>query len=552
MTVSKFKIKDLISKKITGEWGKDIPEGEVGVFVIRTTNFTNNGVINYSRIVRRKIDPKIVQNKKILINDIIIEKSGGSPSQPVGRVVIFENYDNQDYVCNNFTTVLRANNRLVYPKYLFYALYYMHLIGKTLQHQNKTTGIINLKLENYLEEEILIPDSYEHQIKLTKILDKSAFIINERKISIDKLDTFLYSVFSELFGNPIMNTKKWDTLPLGRIGTLVSGGTPTRSKPEYFEGDIPWITSVSLGKRNIGHADAVEFITDNALEFSTTKLIPSNSIMIGTRVGVGKASINNIPMCTNQDIVSLFNIDEGFNLNYLIDVLRHYEIFFNDQKRGATIQGITSALLKEIKIPKPDIDLQIYFSDIVNTTEIIKTNLQESHYKLKILHSSLLAKIFNNNLNFIDWVDFSKIVLNNEIAYIIGDKFEVPNELENQKVIDIINDVLIKQYINLPPVKGARPEIEDKIKKLEQEFSLTEEIPFDSDYVRFRVIRPSNVIWPITSSELVDIILSYKYFKDKPTPDNLREFFFTSLNSPKPFLKQAFDKEKKEIIFDLA
>lgn len=139
------KLEELITDKISGEWGNE-GTPETGVKVIRTTNFTNEGVINFDNIVYREIDPKKVTSKRLQTGDIIIEKSGGSPTQPVGRVVFFDIKTDKPFLCNNFTSVLRPNKKLVHPKYLFYRLFEGHKEGRTLKYQNKTTGIIMVVL----------------------------------------------------------------------------------------------------------------------------------------------------------------------------------------------------------------------------------------------------------------------------------------------------------------------------------------------------------------------------------------------------------------------
>ena len=81
---------------------------------------------------------------------------------------------------------------------------------------------------------------------------------------------------------------------------------------------------------------------------------------------VGKVSKNVVPMCTNQDIVSITNIDDNFNLVFLKYLLDEYLDFFNGQKRGATIQGIKSETLKNILVPKVNLKLQNDFEQFVN------------------------------------------------------------------------------------------------------------------------------------------------------------------------------------------
>ena len=80
------RLKEIVGKAISGEWGLD-DEAGTGIPVLRTTNFTNEGIINFSDVVTRTINKKDLLQKYLRPGDIIIEKSGGSDKQPVGLVV---------------------------------------------------------------------------------------------------------------------------------------------------------------------------------------------------------------------------------------------------------------------------------------------------------------------------------------------------------------------------------------------------------------------------------------------------------------------------------
>ena len=97
---------------------------------------------------------------------------------------------------------------------------------------------------------------------------------------------------------------------LGSLGKLQVGGTPSRSHNEYFGGDIPWVSTVALGNATVGGSEAVSYLTDEGVKNSTAKIVPAESLLIGIRVGVGKCSVTTSPMCTNQDIVALSEINE--------------------------------------------------------------------------------------------------------------------------------------------------------------------------------------------------------------------------------------------------
>lgn len=142
-------LNEVIEKPLSGEWGKDDPDGS-GFKVLRTTNFTDYGVIDYSDVVTRKIDEKRAKSKFLRNGDILIEKSGGSDTKAVGRVVIFDGKDNE-YLFNNFTSVLRLKPGIkLHPVFLFEFLFVTYWNGGTRMYENKTTGIHNLKLADYL------------------------------------------------------------------------------------------------------------------------------------------------------------------------------------------------------------------------------------------------------------------------------------------------------------------------------------------------------------------------------------------------------------------
>lgn len=192
------RIIDLVEEKISGEWGTESLNGN-GVKVLRTTNFTNEGRLRFDSVVDREIGSKIVEKKKLKFGDTIIEKSGGSPNEPVGRVVLFNIKSDEPFLCNNFTAILRPKSS-VYPQYFFWSLYSKHLNNVTLRYQNKTTGILNLKLERYLEEEkINVPDLKTQQ-KIANILEQADAARQKRKQANQLTEQFLQSAFLERLG----------------------------------------------------------------------------------------------------------------------------------------------------------------------------------------------------------------------------------------------------------------------------------------------------------------------------------------------------------------
>ena len=184
---------DFIDVSFPGEWGQEDKDGS-GVKVIRTTNFTNNGKLDLSDVVTRGIDYAKVEKKKLSKGDIILERSGGTNDNPVGRVVYFE--EDGVYLFNNFTQLLRCKEG-VNSLFLFYSLFNYYQMNKNVirSMSNKTTGIQNLKMDRYWQ--IPIADvSIERQKEFESIYrqaDKSGF---ELRKSIEAIDQVIKSLIN--------------------------------------------------------------------------------------------------------------------------------------------------------------------------------------------------------------------------------------------------------------------------------------------------------------------------------------------------------------------
>ena len=199
-------VKDYIDDSFPGEWGTEDKDGN-GVKVIRTTNFTNSGKLNLADVVTRSIEDRKVVRKQIKKYDTILERSGGTADNPVGRVVLFE--EDNLFLCNNFTQVLRFKD--VDPRFAFYALYYFYQTNRTAIRSmgSKTTGIQNLNMSKYLE--IGIPNASDE--------DQKAFVTIAEQADKSKFGDFK-SQFIEMFGNPLSLNQKNELKRLGECCIL--------------------------------------------------------------------------------------------------------------------------------------------------------------------------------------------------------------------------------------------------------------------------------------------------------------------------------------------
>ena len=178
--------------------------------------------------------------------------------------------------------------------------------------------------------------------------------------------------------------KGWATVTVETFSNVVGGGTPSTHKDEYWDGQIPWITSADIhGIRDIRPRKK---INDQAIRGSATNLLPSGSIIVVTRVGLGKVALVDESLCFSQDSQGLiFNTDE-LDGSYLTYYLSEAVKRFKYEGRGTTISGVTKRQLRELPVLLPPLPEQ---HRIVAEIEKQFTRLDSSVAALKRVQANL-------------------------------------------------------------------------------------------------------------------------------------------------------------------
>ncbi|GMU89137.1 MAG: hypothetical protein AMXMBFR49_13450 [Chlorobiota bacterium] len=399
MTQKYYRLIDLLSSVISGEWGLE-PLEEGSVSIIRTTNFLNNGKINFDNTVKRFVDSGTVSKKKLQSGDVIIEKSGGSPNQPVGRVVYFEKPDDKNYLCNNFTTILRADARIS-SKYLFYWLYYNHLIKRTLTYQNKTTGIINLQLTRYLESEKILLPSFEEQHRIVKILDLAQSLIEKRKKAIAYLDDYIKAVFLDMFGDPVSNPKGWEVNKLSKVCTKIADGT--HFSPPLVESGIPYVTAKHLKSSGIDFFKNPTYISQEEHNKIFARCTPEKGDVLyikdGATTGIAAINYYDFEFSMLSSLALLKPNKNLINNHYLCHWLNNPQVKFKllQQMAGVAIQRFTLTKINNFTLPVPPIAEQENFAKIVEKTNSIQKSMQSQLEELENNFQAELQRAFRQD-----------------------------------------------------------------------------------------------------------------------------------------------------------
>lgn len=140
------------------------------------------------------------------------------------------------------------------------------------------------------------------------------------------------------------------------VNKCYGGGTPRTSVEEYWTGNIPWLQSSNLIDDDVQNAKVEKYISENAIDSSAAKMIPSRSIAVVTRVGIGKLVLMDKDFATSQDFLSLSDIllEEQFMLYALYILLKSEK----RKGQGTSIKGITKEVLlnKDIRFPGNSIE----------------------------------------------------------------------------------------------------------------------------------------------------------------------------------------------------
>ena len=276
-----------------------------------------------------------------------------------------------------------------------YFMYYLKSIHFKQQLSKFITGSAQLNFgPSHLKKMNMPLVSLKEQNDIVEKLSKVELLLDKYNGEIKLLDELIKARFVEMFGD-VQDAKKNSDKQLKDICNTVTGGTPSTKHAEYYNGTIPWISTVSLGPNYIDGTTAKAFITQEAVDNSSTKIIPSGSILFGTRVGVGKSSINQVEMCTNQDIVAIIDLDESkYNKLYIKYVLDTYQSYFDSIKKGATILGISSDDLKNIYVPDASLYEQDRFEKFVKQIDKSRSRIQKSLEASQELFDSLMQEYF--------------------------------------------------------------------------------------------------------------------------------------------------------------
>lgn len=181
---------------------------------------------------------------------------------------------------------------------------------------------------------------------------------------------------------------------LGELATFLNGGTPTKSYPQFFCGDIPWITGADINGSVVRTARS--YITEEAVMRSATNRVPKGTVLLVTRTSVGKVAKAGVDLCFSQDITAVRQDESRLDASYLVHFLRTKQGYFERIARGATIKGVTREVLTDLRVPIPPLDEQRRIAAILDKAEELRAKRRAAIALLDQLPQAIFLEMFGD------------------------------------------------------------------------------------------------------------------------------------------------------------
>lgn len=316
----------------------------------------------------------------------------------IGKCAIYEGVPEK--LIHGMNLLALRPGKLLHPKFAYYALSHDTFRARLLPFVNKAVNQASVSTTNLKTLKIPLPP-LDEQKRIAAILDKADQLRQKRRQAIALLDSLTQSVFLEMFGDPVSNPKGWKTAPLGDVANFMSGGTPSKSSPTFWVGQIPWVSPKDM--KSIIVRDSIDHISEKAIQHSATKLAPSGSVLIVVR---GMILAHTVPIAIlgqkaafNQDIKALLFRDA---------IIPRFGLWNLMVQAPAILQKVTTAAhgtkrlemgtVANVPVLCPPIALQTRFAEKCTRNEALMEHSLQAANEVDALFTSLQTNIFSNRL----------------------------------------------------------------------------------------------------------------------------------------------------------
>lgn len=384
------------------------------IILINTSDVLEGKVLNHGYVENKNLKGQF--KKSFQKNDILY-----SEIRPKNKRFAYVDFNAEDYVASTKLMVLRKKSEMINTRYLYYLLtndrFITHLQNLAETRSGTFPQITFSELGSYI---ISLPTLKEQEIiaNILSTLDEKIEVNN--KIN-EMLENMVQALFKQWFidfefpnenGEPYKSSggelveselgsipKGWVVGSFEDLGKIVSGGTPSKKKDEYFTANgISWITPKDLSNnKNKYIKSGSTDITEAGLKNSSANLMPKGSVLFSSRAPIGYIAIASCETSTNQGFKSIVP-SSNFSSEYIFQELKNKTELIVSHASGSTFKEISGKGLKSISITIPSKEIVNKFDEIVNPLSEIIKNKEEENEILKDIRDTLLPKLMSGEI----------------------------------------------------------------------------------------------------------------------------------------------------------
>jgi type I restriction enzyme S subunit len=372
-------------------------EGEiVTVPYLRVAN-VQAGRLDLSEIKQIVVLASEVEKYRLLPGDILMTEGGDRDK--LGRGTVWQGQIDPCIHQNHVFRVRAAADRLL-PEFLNYYMQTPPARTYFLRCAKQTTGIASVNRTQLSGLPVPLPGLPE-QKRIAAILDKADGIRRKRWETRLLADNLIPSVYHEMFGDPVSNPMQWETVRLGDKVAITSGGTPSKAREDYWTGSTPWVSPKDMKASYI--FDAQDHISPLALDETTLKVIPTNSILI---VVWGMIMAHTIPIAKNEVEVTI-NQDmkaitprKGLHPDYLLWTLKaaHHLLLSKVSNAGHGTKRLEVSAFTDFPLPLPADSLQAAFASQASQARKLLAKQAVAEQECEACFDSLVQRAFRGEL----------------------------------------------------------------------------------------------------------------------------------------------------------
>ena len=397
-----MKLADIIDSFISGDWGEESPTQDTpnAAYCVRGADIVPITNHNFTDIPQRYVCDRTKETKLLEAGDLVIEKSGGSPTQSTGRIV----YVSEDLikakgnvVCSNFCTAFRVKAGWN-PLYVYYFWQNVYNHGAFFNFEGKTSGIKNLQLDNALSAidiEYLPLEKQNQIVASLASIDEKIKVNRQINDNLEAMAKQLYDYWFVQFDFPnkegkpykssggamVWNEKLkrkipqgWFVEKMGKCTTILLGGTPDTNDISLWGNGYNWLNSGEVAEFPILKSE--KNITSKGLEKSATVLAPKGSVTLSITRHL-RPSILCIDACINQSVVAILE-NEKISKEYIYPLLSRDIPRLMSLRTGAQQPHINKETVEAINVVLPPANIMgAYINRAESIYDAIFNNARE-------------------------------------------------------------------------------------------------------------------------------------------------------------------------------